>query len=237
MVTTSRAVRDLADRAGFLDPLRAFGGRITVDTCILATPMLPGTTRRLMTNSAKYAWYAPGLLGAEVALREPRRVRRIGPAGTGSARTGTLGLNPRWTVSGRVVIPGKASGAVLHADEPLSFWGGYDAATGRITDTHHPLAGKTAAGTVLVIPATRGSSTTTGVLLEAIRRRAAPVALITRGVDTFLTLACVVGQEMYGRSPALVAVEAEEFRTLADWPRLRVDHGELTRDAAPSGGR
>lgn len=68
VVTTSRAVRDLADRAGLLDPLRAFGGRITVDTCILATPMLPGTARRLMTNSAKYAWYAPGLLDAEVAF-------------------------------------------------------------------------------------------------------------------------------------------------------------------------
>ena len=68
LVTTSRAVRDLADRAGYLEPLRAFGGRITVDTCILATPMLPGKTRRLMTNSAKYAWYAPGLLGTEVAF-------------------------------------------------------------------------------------------------------------------------------------------------------------------------
>ncbi len=68
LVTTSRAVRALAERAGLLEPLHAFGGRITVDTCILATPMLPGTVRRLMTNSAKYAWYAPGLLGTEVAF-------------------------------------------------------------------------------------------------------------------------------------------------------------------------
>ena len=89
LVTTSRAVRDLADRAGLLEPLHAFGGRITVDTCILATPMLPGTTRRLMTNSAKYAWYAPSLLGAEVAFgslaecvesaRRGRVVRENGP--------------------------------------------------------------------------------------------------------------------------------------------------------------
>lgn len=68
LVTTSRAVAALAERAGLLDPLRAFGGQVTVDTCILATPMLPAGVRRLMTNSAKYAWYAPGLLGAEVAF-------------------------------------------------------------------------------------------------------------------------------------------------------------------------
>ena len=68
LVTTSRAVAALAERAGLLEPLRAFGGQVTVDTCILATPMLPSGPRRLMTNSAKYAWYAPGLLGAEVAF-------------------------------------------------------------------------------------------------------------------------------------------------------------------------
>ena len=130
---------------------------------------------------------------------------------------------------GRPVIAGRASGEVLHADVPLSFWGGYDAETGRITDTRHPLAGETAAGRVLVLPATRGSSTTTAVLAEAIRRGAAPAALITRGVDAFLALACVVSQEMCGRAPALVAVDDAEFRALAGWSRLAVDEGRLTR--------
>ena len=68
LVTTSRIVRDLAERAGFLEPLRRFGGKLTVDTCILATPMLASSVRRIMTNSAKYAWYAPGLLSTGVAF-------------------------------------------------------------------------------------------------------------------------------------------------------------------------
>ncbi len=67
LVTTSRIMRDLAASAGHLRTLDAFGGRLTVDTCILATPMLPKTVRRLMTNSGKYALYSPGLLGVEVA--------------------------------------------------------------------------------------------------------------------------------------------------------------------------
>ncbi len=67
LVTTSRIMRELAAGAGLLRTLEAFGGRVTVDTCILATPMLPKTVRRLMTNSGKYAVYSPGLLGVEVA--------------------------------------------------------------------------------------------------------------------------------------------------------------------------
>jgi hypothetical protein len=68
LVTSSRTMRDLARDAGLLAPLERFGGRMTVDTCILATPMLPKTVKRLMTNSAKYAYYSPGLLGTEVVF-------------------------------------------------------------------------------------------------------------------------------------------------------------------------
>lgn len=68
LVTTSRAVAALAERKGALESLRAFGGRVTVDTCILATPMLPPETSMLMTNSGKYAYYAPGMLKARVAF-------------------------------------------------------------------------------------------------------------------------------------------------------------------------
>ncbi len=66
LVTTSRMMRALAEQAGFLQPLRDFGARITVDTCILTTPMLPKTIQTIMTNSAKYAYYSPGLLDARV---------------------------------------------------------------------------------------------------------------------------------------------------------------------------
>ncbi len=68
LVTSSRFMRDLARDAGLLGSLEAFGGEVTVDTCILATPMLPDTIRCLMTNSGKYAYYAPGLLGTTVTF-------------------------------------------------------------------------------------------------------------------------------------------------------------------------
>jgi hypothetical protein len=66
LVTSSRAMTHLAEQAGYLQALLDFGGKVTVDTCILATPMLPSGIKILMTNSGKYAYYAPGLLNTIV---------------------------------------------------------------------------------------------------------------------------------------------------------------------------
>jgi predicted aconitase len=68
LVTSSRAVAMFARQAGYLQALEGFGGKVTVDTCILASPMLPASVRILMTNSAKYAYYAPGMLNTQVAF-------------------------------------------------------------------------------------------------------------------------------------------------------------------------
>jgi predicted aconitase len=68
LVTSSRAMAQLAKQAGLFDQLEAFGAQLTVDTCILTTPMLPKEIRFLMTNSAKFAYYAPGLLDKKIAF-------------------------------------------------------------------------------------------------------------------------------------------------------------------------
>jgi predicted aconitase len=68
LVTSSRGMALLARQAGHLHALEQFGGKLTVDTCILATPMLPPDVKLLMTNSAKYAYYAPGMLSTRVTF-------------------------------------------------------------------------------------------------------------------------------------------------------------------------
>ena len=70
---------------------------------------------------------------------------------------------------GKIIIHGEARGTALVSREPLSFWGGYDWKTGEIIDRRHMLSGCIAKGKILAVPFTRGSSTTTAVLLEAIR--------------------------------------------------------------------
>jgi predicted aconitase len=68
VVTSSRIMVALAEADGLLEPLRSFGGRVLVDSCVLTMPMLSPETKVLMTNSAKYAYYSPGLLGTEVVF-------------------------------------------------------------------------------------------------------------------------------------------------------------------------
>ena len=126
-------------------------------------------------------------------------------------------------LTGRALVAGAAEGAVLYSSEPLSFWGGYDAETGEIIDRRHPLAGQVGTGRIMAIPATRGSSTTTAVLLEAIRRGTAPSALLTRGPDTFLALAAIVAAQLYDRAPPVIALSPEDFDALQRIPRARVE--------------
>ncbi len=130
----------------------------------------------------------------------------------------------RLTVA-RPLVRGVAEGETLVSREPLSFWGGYDHRTGEIIDRRHPLAGSCAAGRILVLPYARGSSTTTAVLLEAVRAGTAPAAILTTGVDTFFALASIVAEEMYGKSFPVASMEPDDFEQLSTgrWLRLEDD--------------
>jgi predicted aconitase with swiveling domain len=125
-------------------------------------------------------------------------------------------------IYGRVIVAGEGAGEALVSQEPLSFWGGYDHRTGEIIDRRHPLSGQVAAGRVLAVPFTRGSSTTTAVLLEAVRAGTAPAAILTTGDDTFLALASIVAEELYGQALPVVALTPPDFARLRMGQRLRV---------------
>lgn len=120
-------------------------------------------------------------------------------------------------LTGEIVVHGSAAGSVLASREPLSFWGGYDQKTGEIIDRRHPLSGENGSQKVLAIPFTRGSSTTTAVLLESIRAGVAPAALITTGADTFLTLASVVADELYKKPLPIISLIEADFEILLDY--------------------
>jgi predicted aconitase with swiveling domain len=123
---------------------------------------------------------------------------------------------------GKPVVPGMAQGLVVASSEPLSFWGGYDYHTGEIIDRRHPLSGQRVGGCILALPFTRGSSTTTAVLLEAVKAGNAPAAILTTQVDTFFALASIVADEMYHSPIPLVALDEEDFSSLQSGMRAVV---------------
>jgi predicted aconitase len=65
-VNTSRAALEaVGDGAGLL---RDAGVTVVTDTCTYVTPIVAGITGAAMTDSAKWAWYAPGNLGYDVVF-------------------------------------------------------------------------------------------------------------------------------------------------------------------------
>jgi predicted aconitase with swiveling domain len=134
-------------------------------------------------------------------------------------------------IRGRAVVAGEAEGIALVAGEALSFWGGFDFRTGDIIDRHHPLTGARATGRILAVPFSKGSSTTTAVLLEAVRAGTAPAAIVTTGADSFFALASIVAGTMYGKSFPVVSVDAAEFASLSSGRRMRVERDGTIRIA------
>jgi len=91
---------------------------------------------------------------------------------------------------------------------PLSFWGGYDAATGLIVEQRHPACGQSLAGRVMVMATAKGSSSSSSVLAEAIRNGQAPAAVIMRERDIIVALGCIVASELYAIDVPVVIVDA-----------------------------
>jgi cis-L-3-hydroxyproline dehydratase len=68
IVTVGQNVLAAIRKDGTLDRLECFGAKVIPDICwcSITEPLFPAGARNLMTNSGKYAHYAPGLSGREV---------------------------------------------------------------------------------------------------------------------------------------------------------------------------
>ncbi len=68
LVSTGRDVLAEAAERGIATRLREAGVELLVDTCSYIAPVLRHPGGPVMTNSAKWAYYAPGNIGAEVVF-------------------------------------------------------------------------------------------------------------------------------------------------------------------------
>jgi len=118
------------------------------------------------------------------------------------------------------LTPGEGEGAPLKLDEPLSFWGGLDPATGLVIDRWHAQAGACVAGRVLLMPGGRGSSSGSAALAEAIRLGNGPAAILLTRRDPIVIVGALVAAELYGASCPVALVK--DFDALAGAGRLRV---------------
>ena len=127
---------------------------------------------------------------------------------------------------GRTLVAGRAVGLALVLDAPLSFWGGIDPETGTLIDTHHPQRGALVTDRILVMPAGRGSSSSSYVLAEAIRAGTAPAAIILREVDGIVALGAIVARELYGTRLPVAVLDAHAYDAIGDGALLEVVAGD-----------
>jgi predicted aconitase len=69
-VNTDRALLRALEAEGVMEELWGLGVIVVVDTCTYLTPILERMDGVVMTNSGKWAYYAPGNLGVQVAFGE-----------------------------------------------------------------------------------------------------------------------------------------------------------------------
>ena len=123
------------------------------------------------------------------------------------------------------LVPGAAYGSVLKLDEPLSFWGGLDSATGTIIDRLHPQRGACVAGRILMMPGGRGSSSGSATLAEALRLGKGPAAILMLERDAIVVVGAMVAGELYGLACPVVLADGRDWEALAAAANLTVEAG------------
>ena len=122
--------------------------------------------------------------------------------------------------NGRGYAPGSAEAPALVLRQPVSFWGGLDAETGRIIDRAHPDAGASVTGVVLVMPGARGSSSSSSVLAETLRRGTGPAAIVLAVADPILPVGAIVAASLYAAPCPIVVCSIDGIQT-GDRVRVR----------------
>jgi len=249
VVSTSRIIAALAAEQGHLAVIEGAGGRVMTDSCSYYGPPLTGCHGRVMTNAAKWAYYAPGMIGVSVCFgslrecvesavrgtvwRDPELWHGMGglPGAPTALRAGApikparrsgAARESLGTIFGRPLEAGAADGRVVVLDQPLSFWGGFDPKTGGIIDSRHPQSGVNLAGRVVLMRESRGSGTAPGSLAEAIRLGTAPAAIVLVTPDLNLAIGAAVGRRLYGRGLPVVTVTEDQLDALAEAPQLAI---------------
>ena len=130
---------------------------------------------------------------------------------------------------GTTIHPGSGEGRLLVLEKPISFWGGVDPVTGRVSDPRHPQHGTRLGERILVMERTIGSSSSSAVMLELLRNRVAPAGIVVARPDAILVLGLLIADELgYDTIPLLrVGKRGIARLTAADGVRATLRDGTL----------
>lgn len=113
-------------------------------------------------------------------------------------------------------------------DEALSLWGGLDPTNGEIIDKRHPQSGVRVTGRILLLPSGRGSSSASSILLEAVRAKTAPAAILMQETDGILALGATVAKEIYDADLPVIVLAEEMYVQITDGDFVTVADASVT---------
>lgn len=124
-------------------------------------------------------------------------------------------------IRGRMLSPGKAEGEAAIAPTRLSFWGGYDARSGRIIEKGNAFEGVSLKGKVAVFLSTKGSSGTSNSLNLAKHYDNLPAAFINTDVECLAVLGCQLNGV-----PMMTDLEQDPFAVIHNGDHIIVNADE-----------
>ncbi len=127
------------------------------------------------------------------------------------------------TVPGEFYVEAGCEGEVIKTPDPISFWGGYDPAEGRIIDGRNEACGERVTGKIFLFPEGVGSSTTAAVLLESVRNSTHPLGIVNVRTEPILVTGALIARELYGVEIPIVSIEAAGFEGIDDGDWLKID--------------
>lgn len=118
-------------------------------------------------------------------------------------------------MKGRMISPGKADAEAIVSKEPIGFYGGIDAKTGKVIEKGHPLEGQKVTGKVLVFPCGKGSTVGSYVIYGLWRNGVGPAAIINRETETIVATGAILAG-----IPCVDGIDIDNIKT---GDRVRVD--------------
>lgn len=121
-------------------------------------------------------------------------------------------------LKGRGVIGGIGEGEALVTRHPISFLGGVDPLTGKVTDRSHELFGRSVARKVLIFPYGKGSTVGAYTLYALSKRGLGPVAIVNVETEPIIASGCAIAG-----IPLVDRLEEDPLRIIGNGDKARVD--------------
>ena len=127
-------------------------------------------------------------------------------------------------IKGKSLVGGRTEGTLIVSHEPFSFFGGFSFKTGSIVDTRSDVYQEVLKDKIFAFPCGKGSSSTAGVILEALRKGIAPRAIININSEKILAIGSIVAEKMYGLNLPIISISEDDYQLLKTGLFLRINN-------------